>query len=296
MKTGTKVVVAGLHHRRSLLYEDSIKLLLGGNYSLVIQNTSGTVTRFGRLGVAHPRLRFHDSDAQIPYDAGMVKFKDILGPYEWDAVVFIDNDLFFTDLSYLKELIRDFIEGGYGYCSNFVNPAHYGSYVFKNSIAEVGDQRFEPTPDYPFLMPVPHWENALMLVSRDVWEELSREDISHGRLFLNGLVKAGAKMGVHKADHRHGYTHYGDGWFHVGNLMAYYYRVETGNAKGLDPDSVVDKSRLGYFVYQRERYGSSIYTDTINVNLVLLCGFVGGERAALKAWQELIKGTCLWTK
>lgn len=296
MEKGTEVIVAGLHHRRSLLYEDGIELLLGENYSLIVQNTGGGAVGFGRLGVSHPRLKFHDDNVHTSYDAGMVRFKDILGSYEWDVVVFIDNDLFFTDLSRLKELIRDFIEGGYDYCSYFVHPGYYGSYVFENSIAEVWDQCFEPSHEYPFFYPNPYWENALMLMGRGVWERLSKEDFSHGYLMLKGLLRTKAKMGAHKVNHRHVFTHYGDGWFHVGNLMVYYYRVEAGDAGGLDPDSMLDKSRLGYFVSQRERYGSSIYTDAINRNLDRLYLAIGGEQAALEAWQELVKGTCLWTK
>lgn len=287
-------IFATLHHRRSLLFEEGIKLLLNEGYPLVVQNT-GTDAGFGCLGVSHPHLKTYDNNTQISYDMGMVKFKDILGSYEWDTVVFIDNDLFLTDLSYLRELIRDFTEGNYGYCSYFVYPEEYSpSYIFKNTIAEVEDLRIVPCPEYPFFKPIPYWENAMLLMSRDVWENLNKEDFSHGRLMFKGLLRIEAKLGVQRANHiLHRYTHYGDGWFHLGNVMRYYYKIESKDVSELSPDSIVDKARLGYFVFQRNKYGSSIYTNTVNHNLNHLCDAIGGEQAVLEAWGKLVEGTCL---
>jgi hypothetical protein len=271
-----KTIFVSLHHKRSLLFEEGIKLLLK-DYPVVIQNT-GYDRGFGEFGLKD-QVEYIDS-GNISYDAGLVNFKSILS-FDWDVVHFIDNDLFITDTKYIKDVLNYFISSDFGYCSYFENGSDDSEYT--GLISEVKNQTFLPADIFPGFYPKPHWENASMMFKREAWDKLSTADLSHGRLLIKAMVDKGIKMGVKKRKSVYPYSHYGEGWFHMGALMSYYYKVEDMNLD-LDPNSKIDQERIGYFLYQRERFGD--YAPHIMTNLRYITELMGEEKC-LKAFKDL---------
>lgn len=256
--------------------------LLEKGYQLVILET-GRDTGFGYCSLSK-NVTYHFTESQTTYDQGMVKLKEILKDYDWDIAIWIDNDFFLNDISYLEKRIADFIEDKYEYCSYFENGYSLDGYTFKNTIAEVKDQKFEDAPVYPGFKPNPHWENAFMMFSRNLWDKLSPDDVSHHRKCIKAIYELGAKMGTIQKEGTLTYSHFGKGWFHVGNLMGYYYKVENFDSVGFDPESELDMSRLGYFMDQRNHFGRKIYSKQINDFLDSM-----PYEPAINAWNNLKK-------
>lgn len=219
----------------------------------------------------------------------MEDFKLILDKEEWDTVVFVDSDTFFENIDYAEKLIKQFNESNFGFCSYLENVFDYKpEYVFSGAIAEVNDQYFEEVDQPPYTFkPIPHYENAFMMIKRKVWDNLRIQCFINTRELVKGIFEAKAKIGIHYRDKKLVYSHKGNGWFHVGALTKYYYMMENGDLSQLDPDSEIDKARIGYFVAQRERYGREIYADHINENVTKAAEIFGGEGIVKLAWVNL---------
>ncbi len=282
-----KTILVTLYHRRSLLYEEGISKFLDAGYSLYLYETVDNNT-FGTFGIVHDNV-IHLEAELGSFDNGMVDLKDKLSKYDWDTVVFLDSDIFFDDITYAEKLIKQFNESDYDFVSYLENAYVYDSkFQFDGLIAEVRHQGFEPVDQLPYTFkPNPHYENAFMLIKRKVWNRLKKENFINTREIVRAVYDSHAKIGVHKREARLTYSHKGDGWFHVGNLTQYYNILDKGDIHLLNLVSEVDKARIGYFAYQRNRYGKEIYSEFVNLYLDQAIKLFGGEDSVLDAWNKL---------
>lgn len=269
------------------MYEESISKFLDAGYQLFLYETVDN-NSFGSFGLVHTGV-VHIEAIPGSFDQGMVDFKEKLDQYAWDTVVFLDSDIFFEDTKMAEKLIEQFNDSDYGFCSYLENAYVYDSkFKFDELIAEVKHQSFEPIDQPPYTFkPVPHYENAFMMIKRDVWDKLKKENFIHTRELVRAIYDTKAKIGVHKREARLTYSHRGDGWFHIGNLTQYYNILDSGNLHRLNPESEIDKARIGFFVAQRERYGKDIYSDFVNLYLMQASNLYGGDDSVLEAWKQL---------
>lgn len=174
------------------------------------------------------------------YDNGVVRLSELIKFVDWDILHFVDNDCFINSIDYIKQTLKDFEESDLGFASFFENGwgNDYTRYSFKGkTIAEVADQEF--IPNYPFLKP--SWENAMMMFKREAWDKVT--DWSDMNKYLPDLWNKGVKFGVKKVEPKLKYSHKGEGFFHVGNLMQYYYKMENNQPIEIDE---ISKPRIGY--------------------------------------------------
>lgn len=282
-----KTILATLYHRRSLMYEESITKFLNAGYPLYLYETVDN-NNFGVFGIDRPGITRIEAQPGS-FDNGMVDLKDQLSKYEWDTIVFLDSDIFFDDITYAEELIEQFNKSDYGFCSYLENAFEYTKdYKFEGHIAEVKNQRFEAVDQPPYTFkPMPHYENAFMMIKRTVWDKLKKDNFIHTRELVRAIYEAGAKIGVHNREARLTYSHKGDGWFHVGNLTQYYNILDKGELHLLHLDSKIDKARIGYFVDQRNKYGKEVYSEYVNLYLDQAVKVFGGESVVLESWNKL---------
>lgn len=284
-----KTILVTLYHRRNIFYEEGVSKFLEAGYPLYLYETVDQ-NSFGNFGIVHDNVT-HLEAIQGSYDGAMMDLKDKLDHIEWDTVVFLDSDIFFEDITYAEELIKQFNESDFDFCSYFENPYHYDSkYEFHGHIAEVRNQSFEPVDQPPYTFkPNPHYENAFMLIKKGIWSKVRKESFKDTRELFRSIFDAKGKMGVHYREARLTYSHKGKGWFHIGNLTQYYNILDGGEMHRLNPESEIDKARIGFFVFQRNRYGKEIYSDFVNIYLIQAANLFGGEEAVLESWDKLSK-------
>jgi hypothetical protein len=232
----------------------------------------------------------------------MVRLKKAISPEDkrfagHEVILLIDNDCFLSGTEHLDKFLYDFVKGDYDFACHHVSRHDYKGYQFEGCIAPVPDQKFGPANIYPGFVPIPHWENAYLLIRKELWDRLSEDDVSHTRKWIKAVVREKAKLGAHRAEYRATHTHFGDEWFHVGNLMNYYNKIDSGDARGFRHDSGLDMSRLGYFVAQADIYSIDIYPQTQRRNLLKIVTS-HGKNHVLAAWERLTEGTCMqtWSK
>ena len=284
-----KTILVTLYHRRNVLYEEGISKFLEAGYPLYLYETIDQ-NSFGNFGIVHDNV-VHLEAIQGSYDAAMMDLKNKLDHLEWNTVVFLDSDIFFDDITYAEKLVKQFNESDYGFCSYFENVFVYDSkYVFDGLIAEVKNQTFEAVNQPPYnFKPVPHYENAFMFIKRNTWNKLIPGHFTNTRELIRGIMEAKTKIGVHEREARLTYSHKGEGWFHIGNLTQYYNILDGGELHRLDSKSEIDKARIGFFVFQRERYGKEIYSEFVNLYLNNAAKLFGGEKEVLASWNRLYK-------
>lgn len=284
-----KTILVTLYHRRNVLYEEGISKFLEAGYSLYLYESVDN-NSFGTFGIINDNV-IHMEAILGSFDDGMVDLKDKLSKYEWDTVVFLDSDISFEDITYAEELIKQFNESDFGFCSYLENAYVYDSkYVFNGLIAEVKNQSFEPADQPPYTFkPNPHYENAFMLIKRKVWNRLKKENFINTRELVRAICATRVKIGVHKRESRLTFSHKGEGWFHMGNLTQYYNILDRGDLHLLNLVSEVDKARIGFFIFQRNRYGEKIYSEFVNLYLTQAAKLFGGEEVVLEAWNNLYK-------
>ena len=282
-----KTILVTLYHRRNVLYEEGVSKFLDAGYPLYLYETVDN-NSFGTFGIIHDNV-IHIEAQPGSFDNGMVDLKDQLSKYEWDTVVFLDSDIFFEDITYAEKLITEFNESDYGFCSYLENAYVYDSkFEFNGLIAEVRHQSFEPVDQPPYTFkPSPHYENAFMLLKRTVWNRMKKENFINTREIIRAIYDLRTKIGVHKREARLTYSHKGDGWFHIGNLTQYYNILDRGDLHLLNLESEVDKARIGFFHYQRHRYGKEIYSEFVNLYLDQAVKLFGGEEVVREAWNKL---------
>ena len=232
------VLFVSIKHRKLPLFEQGIELLRSEGFNVLdLENENDN------------------------YDNGVVKLSQVVRSMEWDILHFIDNDCFITDTKYIKQTLKDFEESDLGWVSYFENG--YGNdcnkYEYKGTIAEVTDQKF--IKDYPFMQP--SWENAMMMFKREAWELIT--DYSDLQKWFPEMISKGVRVGVKKIEPRLKYSHKGDGFIHIGNLLPYSYKIDKGEQIEINE---ITKPRIGYF---QKYHGLTGYPDFT------------------KEWEELIK-------
>jgi hypothetical protein len=289
-----EVLVICNHHRYLPVFKDTIRHLWHAGFrNIWIQETGN-----GSWGWFDGYSRWTQRSGEISYDIGMVRFKNIISSaVPGNALFFIDCDCFISDIAPLHRFISDFEAGGYAYsCHHPLASAYSPDYVYNGCIAPIKSQKFFPSPDFPGFYPEPHWENTYALMNRHTWDGLQPQDMPHTRMWLRRIHELGGKFGAHHANYRLQYTHFGDGWFHFGNLMAFLYAVERGDESKFQVNSETEMSRLGFLQWQERVYGNETYPHPIRENLHRL--LIGKEKIAEEAWGQLSSGTCMenWTR
>lgn len=233
-----KTLFVSVQHRPSPLFEKGMEIVKREFEVFILQNP-------------------HDN-----YDNGVVRLSELIRFVDWDIVHFVDNDCFISSMDYIRQTVKDFGESDLGFASYFENGwgNDYTKYPFKGkTIAEVTDQTW--LTEYPFMKP--SWENAMMMFKREAWDKVT--DWSDMNKYLPELDRKGVKFGVMKVEPRLKYSHKGDGFFHVGNLMHYYYKMENNEPIEIDE---VSKPRIGYLQKYHNLKGYPDFT---------------------KEWEDLIK-------
>lgn len=206
-----------IHHRQLPLFDKGIDLLRSDGFFVFILN--------------------NENDN---YDNGVAKIADLVRNMEWDIIHFVDNDCFISDTTYIKQTLKDFADSPLGFVSYFENGYgnDYTKYKFKGTIAEVKNQTF--IKKYPFMKP--SWENAMMMFKREAWKQIT--DFSTMEKIIPELWGKGVRFGVKKVEPRLRFSHKGEGFFHMGNLMKYYYMLVNDEEIPIDE---ISKARIGYF-------------------------------------------------
>lgn len=274
------MIFSNCHRQVNAFNEITAKTLIDNEYSLILQDTSGH-----DLIECPPGAEMLNAKAHLSYDAAMVNIhKEVLHNAKY--IVFIDNDFFMTDINHFQKYLNEFIEREFDFTCHFEYPGYYDENptMLENSIHSVVDPK---TYQNTLIKPEPHWENSYMIIRTELYNKLSADDVSHGRKWLHAMNKLGAKMGGHYCDYRLRYTHYGPEWFHIGNLMGSYGKVETRNYGSFDVTSKVESSRLGFMFLDNPTMPG--LSDAIKLFGIDRC---------LKDWRDLSNGTCMenWRK
>ena len=293
----SKVLLFSNHHRRSLFFEDSCRRLWNSGFkNLLIQSTGA-----GEMSEYHGPHSAMMRSGPLPYDTGMMRFKQKISGENYKNIktmVLIDNDLFFSQSELLQDQIRVFEEQDYDFASYFVGRDSYQGRVKADKyFCQVEDQAFEPSDVFPYFVPIPHWENAKLIIKKKMWDKLSEDDVSHGRKFLKALSRENARMAAYHVNHKGSHSHHAEDFFHVGALFQFYHWIERQQFVQISPEGEFSLYRVGYFAAQEECYGGGIYPSGFASKLESAYARCGGRDKVLEAWRAFTRGTVMenWT-
>ncbi len=285
-----RVLVISNLHRASRFFDSSLRRLqAAGLTHIVLQDTGAG------LGTSTVAVEKHlHIPYALSYDAGMTHFRKNLDVSGYDTVLLIDSDSFLSGTDELLDYITEFQACHYDLACHRVQThglpeLDYGD----GQIAHIPKLGFEESTHGMPPAPIPHFENTGMLFSQRLWSQITPEEFGHSRIMLAAADRLGGKIGARHAHYRGIYTHFGREWFHVGNLVAYFYMIEGNWPDKLNPDSLVDLCRIGYFLAEQACYGPEIYSDTFRQNLARVVERMGGSARCLAHWQELTLDTCM---
>lgn len=285
----TKVLCITIHHRpighfyatQSALYENGYK-------NWLIVNT----------GRPEDSSKLHGSILNLPnssFDAGLEAARIYTDRYEttdWDYVLLIDNDCFTRNSSYIDWLVKEATDHKADFVSHMENsdgPSRTDPSI--NGIKEQAVQ-VHTTEEYPYVRPIPHWENSLTLIKFSLWKSIESKRFSHTRMLFVKMAESNAKMfHNHQVTYPGNLTHHTPGWFHIGGLMRIYYAVEQGNYLAVS-DSDNDLARLGFLVRDKQLYPDT-YTQTMHQAITNMCNQHGGEALCLDRWYKYTKNTIM---
>lgn len=269
MSLSEETLIISFHHRQMPLFEEGMQYLWDAGFRNIWIFETGLECLGPYLG---PRRRYESLGLWSSYDGAQVELKRRLSSWhnleKIRYLVWIDNDCFLYGASYFQRYLE--AATTYDYVSHFESPSQNVYEQLRSAQPEQliytvdsEEQRFDAVEVYPGFKPNPHWENSYMIMSREGYNQLTQEEISHGRLWISAVHRRGLRMGAHKVNYEGRYTHYGPEWLHVGNFMATYGRLEDSNTQWLFDKE--DLLRLGYIksmcaksmVYE-VRYGSRL--------------------------------------
>ncbi len=297
MNNEDETLFFSIHYRRSLFFEDTVLRIANAGYKFLIYHTGGE-NRFDKFGIQHPNIIYRET-TPTSFDGAMMELRqsNLFNGYKY--LIHLDNDCFLSGTLELEEYLHECVEDRYDFVCHTVGKPYleYNEYPKRKQITEVQDIKFldgEPP------VPVPHFENAYLFITKRIWDRLTVHDVGHMRRFIHAVYKNKAKIGAHKCKYMWNYTNYGMEWFHIGHLMEKYLTIESGqNLTKYNSQSSFDQFRIAYFVAQEEIYGHRIYQDnTIRNNLERLYEYMGSREYLLSIWNEITKETCMenWKK
>lgn len=231
----------------------------------------------------------------------MLRLKDEVEKrvHNYDYIFLIDNDAFIYDVGSVKRLLGETILRNLDVATHLVEPERsrdlHDSEKATSLVVPIPDQKAETCEAYPGVIPNPHLENSFTVIRTSLWRKLPRDTFGHSRKWYCRMVNEGASFGSHRTEYRLKYSHAGEGWFHLGNLMAYMYAIENKQWEKFHADSEMDMARLGFLITCNQRYVDhwpAEFQHSITA-AVHKCG----KDKALEAWDRLTKGTCMegWT-
>lgn len=288
----SKVLVVSNHHRRIGFFDETVEILTKGGYTNILLNdtaSSNSTAHFvseGKAGVMYT--------PSASYDQAMVALKDVvdekINSHGFETILLIDNDCFIRDTDHLDEFLRAHLDGEYGVSTHVVDPLCMPE-VKEGDIITPISVGVEKCSAAPGIVPSPHLENSLTLLSSKVWMESEKSTFDHSRKWYCGMAERGVKFGYHKTEYKSKYSHAGAGWFHIGNLMAYIYAIENKQWDKFHVDSDLDMSRLGFLAVCNVRYVDH-WPAEFQHSITAALHTTSRDRA-LECWKELSKGTCM---
>ena len=214
-------------------------------------------------------------------------------PIKAKIVCLLDNDCFLSGTNYLEHFIEEFDAGEFGFACHAVLESNNAKFCPSGGgkiIYEVHEVKFQQASDGLTLEP--HFENSFCLIRKEVFDSMKKDDFDNDRTMMKGIHDSGRKMGMHRASYAGVFSHYGPEWFHVGNLMFYYYAVENCLFEKVRAGNETEVSRIGYFAAMQDDAGA-VFPASFADNLERFYEKVGGQGVALAAWRKLTEGTCM---
>lgn len=293
----SEVVIFSNHHRRNEFFEDTMLRFMKAGYFVMVQDTGGE-NPFGKFSVRFPGFLLHKQIASTSYDGGMMEWKrSNLFDKKVKYLVHVDNDCFVSDMSGFEEYLTEFIQDDYDFAGHLVSEASCNRYDYSNSrLAPIKDMTITvPSNPNDIPTPQPHYETSYTIIKKDLWDDLTIEEVGHMRRFVVAMHNRGAKFASHKASYRWNYTSWGKEWLHLGDIMGKYYVLASNDPFKYNPDGEFDKYRIGWFAFHDEVYpDSEVFAHPhIRARLNSLYEYFGGKEKVLDCWKALTKNTCM---
>lgn len=288
----SKIIFACCHIKRSLFFEESMKKLWDAGFHRIWIQQTGTDT-FGPY--QGPCEYYWPAPHAGPclWETGLKCFhKNTDQREDWEYLFLCDFDLFFLDTKELIQFINETIEGSYDHVSRFKDRNDQSKYDFKNKlITHVPEIIIHPGDvEHDWPSPTPHFATGYEIFSKSLWNSYTDYDLGDGRRMYREAVLRGFKMGVQYSNYGSGEQCWGDEWFHVSNLTAFYHMVDGSQRIDVVADRQDHLFRIGFFAAQEEYYGPDIYSNQIKNNLSQIYQLMGGKDKCLAAWHKEIEG------
>lgn len=302
----SRVVITTNHYRPIIFYELTIRNLIKRGYKkYVIQNTGGsTPTHILKVAFSGAEVLVSNFPHNFSYYDAMGQLKSLLTPSvfpEADIVFFLDNDCFCTPEA-LDHYIEMFLEGNYDWTSHFPGQATSDQYFadrndelihIQNQVVYRGNN-IPPGyyhPSCPDFSPVPHYENAYMLLKRSIWDQMTSLEASHGCRFIDAVhTRFKGKIGALRANYSMpSYIQTGDGWVHLTRFMYMYIRLlEEGNTRdqALMDARDIYQARMGIIALWDKWLSKLHMPSNIVRNLDKAYGLYGGQEACIEALKK----------
>lgn len=267
MTIQNETLIFSLHHRKCPPFEDTMRDIssLGFNHIWILETGNKS------WGSYDGPLEKLIEGPPTNYDMGLVRFKSLSIPEHIKQIVFIDNDCFLLNKQDLVDYLTAYKEQGLqmaniSVCHDTPKERKESTDLLLPCNVELFDINLN-LPDNELQVGTnPHFENAYMILDKEVWDKLTSKDVSHGKRMWPAIMKQGnIKVGLRRCLYRSS-TFIDPGYFcHIGNLMSSYYNVEQGRLP-------IDEARCGYFI---KHFPSRIH--------------VSNPEKCLEAYERLIK-------
>jgi len=305
-----EVLIISNHFRPIPFFNSTVKNLRSAGYENYLINNTGLHpwTNFSYGDGENDKRRIFGNEWRNYYQ-GMKDLKDSIPPGSYPhikVIALVDNDCFLTG-ECMNGFVQEFIDEGYGFASHFPGAWQYTVAELNdgNVIQEVTNQKIlrgnEITPDQlhpvcPNLAPIPYWENALQLMTRDLYDQLRAPDFSHGCLLLEAINdRVGAKMGAHKTNYGQHKIQYGDdGFIHVGAVMGFFMALEDGtHIRQAQQNGDFMKCRIGMLAECENLFGEGSLPQHLMSHIHECYNFFGGRQSCLDLWRDVTKDTVM---
>lgn len=289
----SKILIFTNYYRYNAFYEDTLKKLLSrGFVILLLDNSNKSLSK--ELTLKHKNLLFCDGPPNS-YDGGMVFLhsKKILEIFQRKYLLHLDNDCFLNGTDELEFWLSHLIENDYDFCSHIVQESVSKQYSYNNygvSLIENGSIIPPKGDDIP--TPCPHFETSYSFFKTTTWQDLSDNEVSHGRKLICALYRMNKKIGAHQANYIWNYSSWGKEWFHIGDIMRFHWQFESNDAFTYKPNSEFNLYRTGFFMKHLDFYPNK-FNKIIQNRILSLVEHMGGRQKVQECWDKISKGSCL---